>query len=211
MRQEPRQEYSTPGELAGGLGAQQAAQQQQLSQVIGVVVGYQQGLAQDGLPLTMGDGGEEVGGGVGDQLLQGCEVGAKSSEAFFPSVVGRRGVARRPVAGGEVQLFVFGVAAEVEDVPLRDAEVLQQLPGGVGRARGLGGAQLGGPVGDDLVEADVGVAPVEQLDDVLPQGLVVLGDGSLLTRAAWRTFFARRFFFLTARWPRFFGNALDRI
>src|SRR4030095_2886983 len=43
----------------------------------------------------------------------------------------RRAVFFRPVIIGPLHLFVFWISTEVEDVPLRDAYMLEQLPSAV--------------------------------------------------------------------------------
>src|SRR5947207_3435110 len=66
-----------------------------------------------------------------------------------------------------------GVAAELEDVPLRDAQVLQETPGRVRRPLYLGAAQLHGQIRDGILEAQVGPLTTQQIKQVLTQGLVV--------------------------------------
>jgi len=53
---------------------------------------------------------------------------------------------------------MFGVAAELEDIPLRDAHVLEQLPDGIRQAGGFRAAKLGGQISDRAIEFDVGMA-----------------------------------------------------
>src|SRR5205823_10644460 len=89
-----------------------------------------------------------------------------------PGRVIGRGVTLGPVARGEVRRDVFGVAAKFEDVPLRNAQVLQQPPGRVRDAGRPGAAQRGRQVGDGRVEVQVGAAAAEQVQKVFAQGLV---------------------------------------
>jgi hypothetical protein len=58
-------------------GAQQPANQDDLAQVICVMVRDQQSFAQNRLPGAMGNGGEEVGLGIGDQFLHRRKVSRK--------------------------------------------------------------------------------------------------------------------------------------
>jgi hypothetical protein len=45
-------------------GAQKTPQQHQLAKVVGVVVGHQEGFAEDGLAVAPGEAAVEIGGGV---------------------------------------------------------------------------------------------------------------------------------------------------
>src|SRR2546426_5411116 len=52
---------------------------------------------------------------------------------------------------------------------------LFRSPGSEGLAGGLRTAELGWPVGDRVLERDVGVTPLEQLDEVVPERAVGIG------------------------------------
>ena len=58
---------------------------------------------------------------------------------------------------------MFGIAAEFEDVVLRDAQVFEQHPWGVREARRLGAAEGGRQALDDVVEFGMGMATGEKL------------------------------------------------
>ena len=103
-----------------------------------------------------------VGGRVSHQVLHGLQVRPECGHAAVPGVVRGRGVFLRPVACGKRRGDVFGVAAELQDVPLGDALVLQQPPRGVRRARGPGAAQCRGQARDCLVKGQVGIAPAQK-------------------------------------------------
>src|SRR2546430_9781424 len=47
----------------------------------------------------------------------------------------------------------------------RDSDVLEDTPGGEGLPRGFGAPEFGRPVGDRVIEGDMGVTPIEQLDE----------------------------------------------
>src|SRR5437867_2904701 len=53
--------------------------------------------------------------------------------------------------------------------------MLEQAPGSEGLAGGLRAPQLGRPVGDRVLERDMGVIPFEQLDEVVPKRAVGIG------------------------------------
>ena len=56
----------------------------------------------------------------------------------------------------------FRRSAEVQDVALRDAEMLNQLPGGVGQPIRDGPAKVSGKVFDGVIERSVRLAAGEQ-------------------------------------------------
>ena len=69
--------------------------------------------------------------------LHGLEVPAKSLDAGIPRSRRGRGFAARPVALGPIGGNMLSVTAEFEDVPLRDAHVLEQHPRGMGNPAGF--------------------------------------------------------------------------
>jgi hypothetical protein len=59
------------------------------------------------------------------------------------------------------------VAAELQDVQLREAHVFQQHPGGMRKVRNFDSGELHGPVTHGIVEASVRSAPLQQVKHVL--------------------------------------------
>jgi hypothetical protein len=57
-----------------------------------------------------------------------------------------------------------GWRGEVEDVALGDAEVLEKLPGGVGKVRRDDSAKIGGEILDRIVEGSVRLTAVKEVD-----------------------------------------------
>src|SRR5262249_36836851 len=102
--------------------AQGAAQQHEVSPGIGVVVGNEQRLAQDRLPLAVRDRREQVRGRVRDQVLHRLQIGAEGGEAPLPGAIIRRSIALGPVPVRKLWRDVLWVAAELEDVPLGYAQ-----------------------------------------------------------------------------------------
>src|SRR6266567_9087097 len=92
---------------------------------------------------------------------------AELADALLPRGVvgGRLGV--RPVALGKRRRNVFCIATKFQNVPLGNAHVLQELPGGVRRARWLNGAKFRGKIADRGVEIDMRAFHVEQVDEML--------------------------------------------
>jgi hypothetical protein len=157
--------------------AEQAAQRDHLPEVIGVVVGGQDRLAQQRvLPLAVRQRLEQVGARIGDQPHHGLQIGAETGDGAVPGPgVGRLRAAGRPVPFRPARRDVRRVAAELEDVPLRQAQVLEQLPQRVLDAVGPGAAQRRRHVADDRFEAEVGVLAGQHLPQLLAQrGVLIL-------------------------------------
>ncbi len=104
----------------------------------------------------------------------------KLGDVRVPGFRVRWGGGLRPIVVRPDALGVVGVAAEVEDVELGEAQVFEELPGRKGQAFGLLPAPLGRNAVDGLVEADVGALPGEQLHQVIAEDRVGVhgGDGS---------------------------------
>ena len=65
---------------------------------------------------------------------------------------------------------MFGAAAEFEDVPLGDAEMLEEHPGRGGVICGLRTAEVCGKIFHYIFEFGVGVAAIEKIEKVFAQG-----------------------------------------
>src|SRR5437667_278672 len=142
-------------------GPEQASEQHKLSHVIGVVIGEDERFAQHGLSSAVRDLREQIDLRVAYQSLHLSEVALHLGGALVPGcLVGRRvaygPVARRPVGGD-----VFRALRELDDIPLRDPDVLEDAPRGERLARRLGAPLLGRPIGDRVLEGDVGVTLTE--------------------------------------------------
>ena len=68
----------------------------------------------------------------------------------------------RPRSERTAAFLVLGTGAELQDILLGDAKVLEQLPDGVGKTQGYLSPKMGRKTGDNLVEAGMHVVPVEQ-------------------------------------------------
>lgn len=173
--------------------AQQPPHQHQLADVIGIVVGRQQRFAEHRLPVPVGNSRKKVHRFVAHHLAQRFQVAAEGAHAFIPGLlVGRRGFGG-PVASGPVGRLVLRVPREFENVPLRNAQVLDQLPRRVLGAARLFAAQLRREILHRVIEGGVGVPALEQKDDLPAQigvvgghGLVSLGGGVGCAAAARR-------------------------
>ena len=70
---------------------------------------------------------------------------------------------------------MIGIAAELQDVVLRDPQMFEHHPGGVGKLGGLFSTERGREVFHSIVEGSVGVSAVEQVEKMLAQSVVVAG------------------------------------
>src|SRR5215831_5843837 len=92
-------------------------------------------------------------------------------DTLLPCIGIRRLRGLRPVAFGPLWGLVVLVAAEFEDVPLRDAQVLEEHPGGVREVGGLGAVEFGPEVFDGVFKCGVGVATFQEFEEMFAQGL----------------------------------------
>src|SRR5712675_2830026 len=97
--------------------------------MVRIVVGQQQSLAQKGLAVAPRDAGVEISFWICDQILHGLQIFSEMLNALVPCG-GVRGCFRlRPVSLGPFWRLVFRVAAELENIPLSKAKVLEDHPG----------------------------------------------------------------------------------
>lgn len=138
------------------------------------MIGEEQGFTEDGLAVTPGDFDEEIGLGILYEVLHGFQIGAEVLDAGVPGRVARRGSRFWPVVVRPFRSCVIWVAAEFQDVPLREAQVFEEHPQGVRVVGGFLAAEIGGDVGDDVVESGVGLAALKKLDKVGAERFVLI-------------------------------------
>jgi hypothetical protein len=122
----------------------------------------QQQLPQVGLICARRNLRGEIYIGIQGEPLQLVSVPSECSDTLVPCVGRRRGGGFGPVVVGPAAFLVLRVDAELQNVFLGDAKVLQQLPGRVGKTRRCLPPKIGRESGDDLVEVGVRVSPVEE-------------------------------------------------
>jgi hypothetical protein len=160
--------------------SEQAADVDDLAEVMRIVVGEQHGFAENGLSIGPGQFGEEIGFRICDQILHGFQIGLELGDAFRPRVLIGRGFVFRPVVVGPLQGCVVLGAAEFEDIPLCDAEVFEEHPGRVRVVGGLFATKIRREIFDDVFEFGVGVASDKEFEEMLAQGalrIFELGGG----------------------------------
>lgn len=150
---------------------EEATDDDEFAEVVGVVVGDEKGFAEEVLAFAPAEGFVEVDVGFGEEGFEGALVGADGGDGVGPGMgVGRRGGFGPVVIGpGDVFVAAGGRGAELEDVALGDAEVFEDLPGGVWQVSGDGAVMFGGEVFDGGVEVGVGLAAGEQGEKLLDE------------------------------------------
>jgi hypothetical protein len=146
---------------------QYAAHHHQLAQVISIVVCHQERFTKQGLSFAMRNFGGEIASRIGDQLAYGFKVSEDLFHAFVPGFVAGRRFGFGPVFVRPLGRRVFGIFAELKDVPLGNADMLQQLPGSVRTAIRLAAAQFAGEVFERLAQINMRFSLGKQVDDVL--------------------------------------------
>jgi len=107
-------------ELAGGRSTHD------LAEVVGIVVGDEEGFAENGLAIAVGDLGVEIGRGIRDKLTHGVEVVADLGDGAVP--IFGCGIGFRPISVRPFWRLVCGIPAELEYIGGGDADMFEQLP-----------------------------------------------------------------------------------
>jgi hypothetical protein len=106
------------------------------------------------------------------QLEHGLQVGLKGLAAFVPGLLVGRSGGLWPVAFGEFWRDVFWVTGEFEDVPLREAQVFEELPCGMLGVFWDYALEVDGPIFCDGFEIGVGLASFEEFDEMIWEGFL---------------------------------------
>src|SRR5215831_12480493 len=103
----------------------------ELADVIGSVIDDEHRLAQNRLAVAVRDAGVEIRLRMLDEGNHLLQVAVVARDGLVPVLLGRLRVAGGPIALREAKLLVVRVPDEIEDVPLCDADVLEQMPEGI--------------------------------------------------------------------------------
>src|SRR4029079_16548961 len=144
-------------------------------------------LAEDRVAGRAGDHRQEIHRGVGDDLAQGVPIPLEARDRLLELLAGRGRLERWPVVVRPGGFEVVPIADVVEDVPLREPDVVEQVPGRVrGQVRERSIDRVGGEVGDRRLERQGGALRREELDQLAAHG-IDLGHGrhSRRSRAVW--------------------------
>ena len=141
----------------------------ELAQVICIVVGDQQSLTKDCLPVAVRERSKQIRLGVGDQIHHGLQISPERGDRLVPCFRSWWGIALRPVTVGEIGRDVMRIDAELKDVPLGDSHVLDQPPRREWQAWRLGSAELNWHASGRLLEIEMGVTASEQFQQMISQ------------------------------------------
>lgn len=103
-------------------------QRHQLAQVVGVVIRYEHRFAEQRLAAPPLERLIQVTLSILHERLHLRHVVAKGFDRLRPRVRRRRLFLRGPVVCRPVERFIPGVAGKVQDIPLTDPQMLQDLP-----------------------------------------------------------------------------------
>lgn len=142
--------------------------------MIRVVIRYEQALAKNRLSLTVWDRGKQVHSRVQQQESHFFEIALNLSNATIPSRIARRVFTSRPVAGRKFRRDMVWIPTELENIPLADAQVLEQLPSRVRASGGLNASKLPRPLGKNGTEVHVRVFPIQEASQVFAQSCLIL-------------------------------------
>src|SRR5229473_8089478 len=144
------------------------------TQMISIVIGDQKCLSQNRLAGAVRNPGKGIGGGIRDQRFHLLLIAADLLDGFFPKLFVAQFVRLWPVAFRPFRRDVLCLAAELQNVPLRDPYVLKHLPRGVRQALDLlptGSCRKGG---DEIVERHVRIGAAQEGKQMVAECLVVV-------------------------------------
>src|SRR5882757_5590372 len=123
--------------------------------MVGIVVGDQKRFAKQSLAVSMGDLGSKVTFGVRNQGRHGFQISQYLLYARVPGFFIWRSLRLGPVLIWPFGRFMLTGAAEFKNVPLGNADMLQQLPRRVRSALGFAAAKFAGKILERLAQIDV--------------------------------------------------------
>jgi len=157
-----------------GPRGKEAAGENELAEMVSVVIGEEKSFVQQGLVVGVRDRGKQIAFGIFDLGGELFQVGVKRSDAFLPGFfVGRFG-RFGPIARREIGRNVLGIEGVLDDVPLGDAEMLEEFPGRVRSALGAPAAKIGGEVFHRGVEGGVSIFAGEEREKIGAQGFEIV-------------------------------------
>ena len=151
-------------------GAEETAKDDEFAEMVGVVVGDEEGFAEEVLAVAPAERFVEIGGGIFDESFEGFEIGADGCDGFVPGV--RRWAARAigpVVLSGHSHGLVATGGWALKSGGCRagrcgDAREAARRSRGGWRD---GAAELGGEIFDGFVEGGVSLTAVEERDELL--------------------------------------------
>src|SRR4029077_8382597 len=147
-------------------------------------------MAQNRLAIAVRNFRKQVRARTLHQLTHLVQIVLERLHTFLPFRFARRPRRLWPVAFGKSRRHMFRVAAELQDVPLRDARMLEQLPAGVRQTRRKRSAFVRWKLFQRIHKVHMRGAALQQIDQMFAQRRIA---------ARARTFSARALLRLSAR------------
>lgn len=155
------------------------AQYAELATVIGVVVGNHEDFTENGMSIVaMWNRMVEVSRGVLYQCDQFSKVGAELGDGVVPPGFVGHFVAGSPQIVGEDEFVVIGVATVIQNIPLADSQMFQQMPEGVLDICRAGVDVCHREILDGMVKGHVRLWLGEKVDELLAD-VAIVGHGML--------------------------------
>src|SRR5580698_2193924 len=96
--------------------------------MIGIMIGEQQGFAQNRLSLAVRYFGGQISTRIRHQMDHFEQIALEGRYALVPSLTIGRRRCFWPVTGWKRRRDVFWISAELQDIPLREPRMFEQLP-----------------------------------------------------------------------------------
>src|SRR5215467_5643331 len=142
--------------------------------MIRIVVRKKQRFAKNRLAVTMRNLRAQVGLGIFYQADHFFQVTLERLQSLVPGGRVRRTWRFRPIALRKSGRDMFRIAAEFENVPLRNPRMFQKLPARVWQSRDESAAFGFGEALDGVDEVNVRAAALQKVDEMFAQGFVVV-------------------------------------
>lgn len=169
------------GRLAPVPCVERAPDRHELSDVIRGMIESEENLPQIGLSIAVRDGCLEGDGGIANQGFESVTIALVGTNALVPGVRSRGGSLCGPVCIRPRRCPVRGIAAEFQNVVLRESEVLDQLPGRMRESRRPLAPHVGSESLDSIVKRGVGFVPGKGVSELVAdhgRGTGLWGRGS---------------------------------
>src|SRR5947209_2362129 len=140
--------------------------------MMGIVVRYQHCFPKNRLSISPRNLCEQIRFRIAYELLHGFEILVERLNTLVPRRCGRWRRLLWPIILRPAELFVFRIAAEIENVPLRDAQMFEEHPCRMRQSLRDRATQFSRKITDDLVESRMRVAAIEQFEKMFAERLV---------------------------------------
>ena len=149
-------------------------EQHHLPEVIGIVICNQHRFAKDRLPGSMRNILVKIDIGIEHELFHRIEIMPKRSNTRLPCRPVLRSHVFGPITFGPFRRLVTGVTTKLKNVPLRDADVLEEFPKRPRCAFRLFRKIFERQFVESCAYFDMSLSPVQEFYDVFTETAVVV-------------------------------------